>query len=259
MKDIWREIFERAYVVVILIGAIIFILGITGGITGNAVSLQIKDDFGRIAGVAVGVILFGLGIVWAWRRESQSKVDSNIEVLPLANTEELYKYARKRIEQAKEQINDTTWGTVEDELKIPLEKNAYDEYLEAIVRVCKKGTVRYQEIMGFHPVINIEKRIKRVEHLINQNLFSYHLKYVEYSLEQFPPLLSFLTIDNEEVILAFYSSRDEDETIRLAIKNPQVVNFFKGYHKSIWDFAKWLKQGGTFYEDEFEKLKKRLT
>ncbi len=259
MKDFFQQFFQELFkatpILLIVLGVILLLLGL--GVSVGAFSIEIKESGGQIIVILIGLIFVVTGMFLIWKEKSQPQEETRIEVKKIENIEELYKYAKKRIEKAKAQIDDTTWGEVRDENRTEIDNAAYEDYLEMVISVCKKGTISYREIMGFHPVRNISERIKIAERRLKQNLFSYHLKYVEYPLDKFPSLMSFLIVDTDEVILAFYRVEGK-ESAHLAIRSPLIVKLFKEYYEELWDFAKWIKRGDTIYWENFEALKERL-
>lgn len=96
--------------------------------------------------------------------------------------------------------------------------------------------------------------------MMSKNNFSYHLRYYEYSMGWVPPLLSFMIIDLDEVIFAFY--RDPympiEGEVRLAVKNRKIVNLFQDYYNTIWHGAKVLKNGDTIESALLQEIRERL-
>lgn len=261
MKETFQELVKRTSIVFIIIGVFLFLLGIVSEIVMGTFSLKIDNTVGKAAVIIVGLLFIGLGIFLVWRESAQTQEEGIVEVKSFSDSEELYRYVSKRIEQAKKQIDDTTWGPLTAELTTSIDKEAFEDYLEAMISVCKKGTVVYREVMGFHPNKNMKDRIGRAERMLKLNLFSYHLRIYEYPVDKVPPLLSFMIIDSEEVILAFYRSpyMPIEGEIRLSVKNPKIVRMFQDYYNTIWHGAKRIKQGNSIEWTEYDDLKKRLT
>lgn len=260
MKELSQELLKRTSIVFILVGGILLLLGASGGMSTSVISLLIRDSVGRVMIVLVGLILIAFGTYLAWRESVLSHQEFKVEVKVIKSAEELYKYVKKRIEQARERVDDLTWGPVVSELATPADKQAFNEYIETIGMICRKGTISYREVMSFPPITYIDLRVSRAEKMLKQNLFGYHLRYYEYPAERIPPLLSFLIIDSEEVIVALYRYPYLPITgeTRLAIRNPDIVKLFQDYYETIWHGAKVLKEGDRTEWDVFESIKERL-
>lgn len=259
MKELSQELLKRTSIVFILIGGILLLLGAAGGISSSVVSMPIGDLAGRMTISVVGFALIAFGIYLAWR-ESQSQQESKVDVKVLKSSEDLYRYVKKRIEQARERVDDLTWGPLTAELTTPADKQALEDYIESIGVACRKGTLSYREVMTFPSMKHIDIRVKRAEKMLKQNLFGYHLRYYEYSAKGAPPLLSFLIIDSEEVIFALYRYpyMPVEEELRLAVRNPEIVRLFRDYYNTIWHGAKVLKEGDRIEWKEFADVQKRL-
>lgn len=260
MKELFQELLKRTSIVFILIGGIFLLLGASGGISTSVLSLPVDDASGRVTIVLVGLILIASGIYLAWRESVLSQQESKVDVKVIKSAEELYKYVKKRIEQARERVDDLTWGPITAELITPADNQALNEYIETISMICRKGTISYREVMSFTPIKSIDVRVSRAERMLKQNLFGYHLRYYEYPAGGIPPLLSFLIVDSEEVIVALYRYPYLPITgeIRLAIRHPDIVKLFQDYYDTIWHGAKVLKEGDRIEWDVFESIKEQL-
>ena len=100
---------------------------------------------------------------------------------------------------AKRTIDDLTMG-VSAPSTTSASAQAFKKYVETIAAVCQKRAIAYREIIYFPPVVHLE----RAESMLRKNLFGYRLRYYEFSREDIPPLLQFMVIDQEEVILGSY-------------------------------------------------------
>lgn len=260
MRELSQELLKRTSIVFVLVGGFLLLLGAAGGILTSVVSLQIGDPAGRVIIVLIGFALVAFGAYFAWRESIHFQQDSKVDVKVLKSAEELYKYVKKRIEQARERVDDLTWGPPIEELTAPADKQAFDEYIETIGMICRRGTIAYREVMSFLPAKYIDVRIKRAEKMLKQNLFGYHLRYYEYQAEGIPPLLSFLIVDSDEVIIALYRYpyMPVEGEVRLVVRNPNIVRLFQDYYNTIWHGAKVLKEGDKIEWKVFEDIKERL-
>lgn len=171
------------------------------------------------------------------------------------DTQQLYEYVTKRILEAKRTVDDLTWGYAEEE-RTPASQKAFEQYLLTISTVCSKSNaISYREIMSFPP----KDHIKRAESMLSKKAFSYRLRY--YLLSQEMPLLTFMLIDSEEVIFAFYRAPflPAEREVRLATKEPVIVNLFQDYYDTIWQGANILKEGNKTELGKLKSIKKWLT
>lgn len=152
-------------------------------------------------------------------------------------------------------IDDLTWGLSERE-RTPESQEAYEEYVSTIPTVCAKGSVMYREVMSFPA----ENSLKRAESLIHGGTQGYHLRYYEVASEHSPPLISFMVVDSEEVIFAFYRSGflPTDKEIRLAVRHPEIVHLFADYYDAIWQGATRLEGSKQVMLNLIDEIKNRF-
>jgi hypothetical protein len=186
--------------------------------------------------------------------ESTERVISSlngVEVHRLGSNQEVYEYAAKQMRKAKKSVDDLTWGPAEHK-KTSASQKAYEDYIETISSICSKKTIAYREVFSF----STNDFIERAERMLHKNLANYRLRYYQFHHRTTPPLLSFMIIDSQEVILAFYRAPflgTEDE-IQLAIRHPELVKLFQDYYNTIWQGANDLKAGD---KSVLEKIKKQ--
>jgi hypothetical protein len=178
------------------------------------------------------------------------------EVKRLVNKEELFKYFRRRIHEARKSVDDLTWGPVDTSYGTPAATTAFRRYLEEIPRVCRKPNFVYREVMTFPTNYRLERAVK----LINRNLPCYHLKYYDLPHEGMPPFFQFLVIDSEEVIFAFhrYPYLPNEGGLHLSVKHPDIVKVFQDYYNSIWLGATDLKVGQKIHAEQLGRIQKQL-
>jgi hypothetical protein len=177
-----------------------------------------------------------------------------VDVKVFSETRELYRYVAKRMKEAKS-IDDLTWGLSERE-RTPESQKAYEEYVSTIPKVCAKGSVTYREVMSFPA----ENSLKRADSLIRQGTPGYHLRYYEVASGHMPPLISFMVVDSEEVIFAFYRSGllPSDKEIRLAVRHPEIVRLFADYYDAIWQGATRLEGSQQAALKVLQEIKSRF-
>ena len=181
-----------------------------------------------------------------------------VNIRRLNNAPELYGYVVKRMREAKRTIDDLTWGTAEREIT-PAGDAAFKKYVETIPVVCSKKSIAYREVMSFSPYDRL-KHLDRAEAMLNKDIFGYRLRYYELSTEGLPPLLLFMVIDSEEVIIASWGSPffHLEQEVQLAIRQPDIVKIFQDYYNVIWQGAKILKDGDRVERDAIREIRKRL-
>ena len=167
----------------------------------------------------------------------------------------IYKDLTQQILEAKQMVCDTTWGSdIPSFLKE--EEDAYQIYIETVIKVCKKGVI-YREIITFNDAP--EEFIERAETMLAQNLITYNLSYYDVSLKTIPPLMPITVTDGQKVSFGLYRwpYLPIEEEIRLSIKQPQIGRLFQDYFDTIWRGAQLLK-ADKIYRKEFEQIKQRL-
>jgi hypothetical protein len=184
-------------------------------------------------------------------------IANGVEIVTAKDLATHFRFTAKHISSAKQQVCDTTWGsdlpsyTDDDEV-------AYQEYIAAISDACRRG-VRYREIMTFNDLP--EHYIERADHMLQQNLTSYSLRYFDITLSTVPPLLSFTIVDSRAVYIALYRHpyHPIEEEIRLAVSQPDVSQLFQDYFDTLWAAASKIKEGDWINQDAFEQLRSRFS
>lgn len=159
----------------------------------------------------------------------------------------------KECKKLRRRFDDLTWGPAERATTQAAEEE-FEKYVRTIPAVCSKRTIAYREIMSFsfHDKLN---HINRAEAILDKNLFGYRLKYYEFAKEKLPPLLLFMIIDSEEVIIASCRAPylPSEREIQMAIKHQDIVKLFQDYYDTIWQGAEFLKKG------DLEEIRNRLS
>lgn len=149
------ELVKRSHLTLIVLGVVLLIIAAIGGLPFGSQPIPITEVAWRYVLAAVGIILLVIGIYFVWREYNQNESEG-LEVKVLGSTEELYKYVKKRIGQARKQVDDLTWGPFAKELKSAADKKAFQEYVESISTVCGKKGIVYREVMTFPPIARID-------------------------------------------------------------------------------------------------------
>lgn len=146
-------------------------------------------------------------------------------------------YASGRLRQAKKWVDDTSWAT-ESRLEANLDRNmdVSKQYRSSIGEsVLMNKDLVYREIYVFHTRGRIEKlRLRERENQPN-----YFCKY--YPTPPNVPLLQFMVIDGEEVILM-----TDKYPVYLAVKNRALADLLHLYFEDHWKEAREIKTGRSF-------------
>jgi hypothetical protein len=263
-----REKIEQAvFGLIAILGVLISILDLLG----------LFENVPFLANKITTITLLAVGLVMGYLTlERRSKLDNiehlivngteqvirslkGVDVQRFVDTQEMYRYVVKRMQEAKRTIDDLTWGPAERGTTQAAEE-AVEKYVQTISVVCSKKTIAYREVMSFS-VYDRFNHLQRAKTMLDKNLVGYRLRYYEFAKEGLPPLLLFMVIDSEEVILAscrapFLPSERE---IQLAIKHPDIVKLFQDYYDTIWQGAKVLKEGDRVEYATLEEIRKRLS
>jgi hypothetical protein len=222
-KSTVEKLLDRAPLAVVIIGVVVFIIGAAGGLPVGNPPLQITDVYWRIALGAMGVILSGIGLRLL---ASEDGFSGRGRIRRFDRPEDALRYTLKRIRGAKKSVCDLTW---EEPFKATLVFAADDieDYLSIIEEVSRR--IRYREIMVF---CQSEARVRKVRRLIETAGKYYQLAGYADLPEEAPPRWQFVIIDNEEVILH-----------DLAIRQADVVDYFRRYYDALWIAATPIKVG----------------
>jgi hypothetical protein len=242
----------------------LFIIGIIVILVSVSNMLGILENVGWISKKIQVVNLLVLGILALTMgrliKKTRDDVIDNVisskgvDVLEFDNVGDVYEYVAKRLSSAKYSVEDITWGSY-TEYRTEQDKKSYDHYVKTIEKVCKKSNVMYQEISSlsdehyFHRSMNLLKR------------YNYHLSYHDISSVTVP-LISYVTIDSEEVVLGFCRipevKRPPVGVKYLSIKNREVVNFFRDYHRLIFEQGEKIKEANSIRQDKIDKIKNTM-
>jgi hypothetical protein len=228
-----------------------------------SILVSVLDWFGLVSlppGAVSSLTLLGIGLVAGYLvLERRSKLDKIEQIVALGfddlvlsisgshvevfkDYQQLYEYAARRMREAKKSVDDLTWGASFSTRRTESEERAFRKYMQAIVETASRREIRYREVMTFPN----EERLKRAEGILSKNIYGYQLRYYEIEHQSTPPLLEFMVIDSEEVILASHRGKTlpiEGEPL-IATRQPDIVRYFQDYYDAIWQGAIIIKDAG---------------
>lgn len=155
---------------------------------------------------------------------------SGVEAKIIPSAEEALDYMAKRILLADQKINHAALAPL-----IQRRTPYSNKWEHSIGKVLKSNKVMYRYVASFSD----QARVKRVQdHLADTAIQKYYVRHYEL-LPGSPPTLSFVMIDDTEVIMHYPYEAGQAEVF-LVIKHPDVTLLFDAYFKSLWNNAKVL-------------------
>jgi hypothetical protein len=80
MKNFLKSLMENVWLVIIIVGIIVVLIGAAGGLNVKDLNLQVSDSSWRVAIVVFGCIITALGLcLLSWREMRRDKVFSNMK------------------------------------------------------------------------------------------------------------------------------------------------------------------------------------
>jgi len=179
---------------------------------------------------------------------------SQINAYTFTNIAEVYKSIAKKIDGAKQCIEDITWGSYTN-YRTEEEQTAYEEYVASMKVACAKKNISYKEVSSLSDMMYL-KRSKELFEFTN-----YSLRY--YNIENYiAPLNSYIIIDKKEVILGFVRERDryipKDSMIFLCVTEPNLVAYYIDYFNSIWEKGQKIKEASVIYNDKLKEIENKV-
>ena len=221
-----------------------FLVGLTGGVLTQLIDVQVKmmSSLSNIESLVVE------------RAENIIRDLKGVEVIRFEDNHRLLSHVAKRIREAQRTIDDVTVATDDEMLLTPAAQEAFEKYVETIPAVCaKKKKIVYREIMTFPS----KQHSKRAEFILSKGLSNYYLGWCKQTDERSLPLLQFMVIDSEEVILGFYKLRDDElegRPVLLSIRHSDIVELFQDYYNTMWKRVTVVQN-----MERFRKLESSLT
>lgn len=172
--------------------------------------------------------------------ESLSTLQS-VRVKEFYDIGEVYLHAAQQMRRAAKSIDDLTWAAESSEEKTKDQSTSFTTYRDTVKAVAASHKIQYREVMSFPHI----QRVALAREMIEANLHNYQLRH--YKLPPgTPPLLVFMVIDSEEVILAFYK---DPYAVglgerHLAIQDRTIARMFLDYYNLIWAKSKVIKKVG---------------
>jgi hypothetical protein len=221
----WEKIEFYVLLLTIAIGGIVSILDLADMLENIA---WLKDRIPTITLLLATLIAGSLLIGTQNTRQFLKSVLPIGTIERFDSAEEALRYTLKRMREAKKGVRDLTW---EKPFKTTLifDDDDVAEYLGIIEEMSRR--VRYREIIMLH---GSEGRIKKVKRLIRTAGKYYQLAGYADLPEGSPPLWQFVIVDDEEVIF-----KD------LAVRQPEIVDYFRRYYDSQWAAAIPIKIGNA--------------
>lgn len=241
-KSTVDKLLEHAPLALIVMGVILIVIGASGGLTIGNLSLKIADAPWRLGVCVFGSILSMAGVVLLVL-ESELSGFAKRRIRRFDCPEDAWHYTFKRMREAKKSVCDLSW---EKPLKTPLIFTDADaeNYLSIIEEVSRR--IRYREIMMF---CESENRVKKVRKLLQTAGKYYQLAGYADLPREAPTRWQFVIIDDEEVILH-----------NLAVKQPDIVGYFRRYYDALWVAATPIKTGDVEPNLELlEEAEKRVS
>lgn len=153
---------------------------------------------------------------------------SGVEAILIPSTDEGLEYMAQRVASAEHKIDHAA-------LAPPIQRRTSQskKWEQAIGKVLKGNRVMYRYIASFSD----KARIDRVQsHISNPTIQKYFVKYYEV-ISNSPPTLSFILIDDTEVIMHYPYEPGQAEAF-LVIKHPDVIRLFDAYFETLWSNAR---------------------
>lgn len=221
----WEKIEFYLLLLILAAGGIISILDMTG-MLANIVWL--KTNVQSITLLLVALIASSLLLGNHNTRQFLRSVLPTGTIKRFDRAEENLSYTLRRMREAKNGVYDLTWE-IPFKTTVVFDDRDREEYMRVIKEVSKR--IRYREIIMF---CGSEGRIEKTEKLIHTAGKYYELAGYADLPDGSPQLRQFVIIDDEEVIF-----RD------LAVKQKDVVNYFRDYYDQQWAAATPIRIGAV--------------
>lgn len=266
MRDRIEQFSLLATAVISIIISLLDLLGLLEGMLAERIS--------TLSLLVLGIVV---GYLALERRSKLDKIEQLVvegfdntilslrgaRIRPLEDSQDVYEYVSQRMEKAKECVDDLTWGMAPSTRMTESQERAFKKYCDSRIATASRRHIRYREVMSFPVEGQLgESRLGRAEEMLEKDLFGYQLRYYNLPHADAPPLLQFMLIDSEEVILAFYRGMNlpTEGEVHLAIEHPEVVSLFQDYYDSIWQGAKIIKKAGQPMDNEvLQQVRKLLS
>ena len=160
------------------------------------------------------------------------------------STEAQMKYQTKKIQAAKNKIEDLTWShKLSKKVNLPSRKKVENEYENALTEASSR--IYYREIFIF----NKQSRLEKLKRRLKENKPGYACAYYQ---DTKVPRMQFMIIDEEEVIFA-----SSGLPIRCALKHKQFAKAIAEYYETVWENATPIKDGNEIFLS-YDQVKESL-
>lgn len=161
-----------------------------------------------------------------------ARAEGSRQVKPFESIDEVRRYARKRMGIARN-IDDLTWGPSISQSSAE-HRQAYQEYRQDVERMAARNDVRYREVMTFPD----EERVRLAAGMIAQPRPGYELRCYDCDLEDTPPLIKFILIDDEVIFVRHRMAGLPEEGAQwIAVRQPDIVQMARAYFAEVWKGA----------------------
>jgi len=232
--DNWEKTEFYILLPTIIIGAVVSILDFIGVLD----TTPLNDRIPAITLLLVALIACSLLFNLQNNRQFLKSVLPTGTIKKFESIEETKYYIYKKMNKANKRIYDTTLH--QNKTTIFYGKDEYEHYLQIIEEVSKR--ILYRELVFFTNNSNTWKARRLVE---KAGKF-YQLSCYINQPEDEPIRWCFIIVDDEIIFIE-----------GIAIKQPEVVEYFKTYYDTLWQSAIPIKSGGRVNTEVLDQIDKR--
>ena len=159
-----------------------------------------------------------------------------VEYRAFDNDEELLEYVSTRLRQATRSVEDLTLGSGNTRRTKAAER-AFDKYRAAAIQAGSVPTLSYREVMSFPS----ESHYKWAEKMLAKGMHNFRLRYFLYDPVGTPPIMNYMIIDREEVVLYSWQG---GSPVRVSFRQPNLVSCQLSHFENLWGNANSLDEAG---------------
>lgn len=176
------------------------------------------------------------------------------DVVRFPSTEQALHYLSGRLTHASELVCDFAWCSGQSGSS-DSEHDAYAAYTSALEAVCRRQVV-YRELLALHR--NALFSLIRAERKLALQLPTHSLRHYHLDRKQPSQLLTFVIVDQAELILSAGAGVRSSQPTHLAVRQPALVELFQDYFAALWSGSTPIKEGETLYADLLRTIKAEL-
>lgn len=162
MSNVLQKIIERTWLFLVIVGLAVLLIGASGGIQSQSISVVIPEIGWRILVSFVGLIVFLVGLFQVLQESKLTQRTDKIRMFPvrevaLIGSSSVYNYARQIVKECRgdESILATSFGRYLDEEGETRNKE-WLEYIETLAQKVGKSKadgfpMEYRVVMAFKP------------------------------------------------------------------------------------------------------------